>query len=378
MELTDLKLNSTTEVHVTDSLKAPLLGLKIKRLENTVAPEESRLIVYVDKSSKDTPTEERREYVFDLSENLKYSTQVSDEFLIRCDFNGSDLEMKSLVNRYIDTSNNILTTPTTEELNYSPIILFEGENYVYTNYQGANIELIYPKDDDLNRLYLSNAIYCLHKLNNSGEFSLNDIYFKDAFTKTEDKLNLVVDNVDISCITSKNNNFSLDEDGNLIVNTVTSNNDSINILDAYPVGSIYMSVNNENPSTIFGGTWEAWGAGKVPVGIDTTQTEFDTAEKTGGEKNHTLVADEMPLHTHTIASSGNHTHTYTGFIQCSVTSSATYTAIAHKRFDSDGTSTPASMNSSGAHTHTVASTGGSVAHNNLQPYITCYMWKRTA
>lgn len=52
----------------------------------------------------------------------------------------------------------------------------------------------------------------------------------------------------------------------------------------YPVGSIYLSTNNVNPGTIFGGTWEAWGGGRVPVGVVATDTDFNTANKTGGEK----------------------------------------------------------------------------------------------
>ena len=54
----------------------------------------------------------------------------------------------------------------------------------------------------------------------------------------------------------------------------------------YPVGSIYMSVNSTNPGTLFGGTWAAWGAGRVPVGFDSSQSEFDTVEETGGSKTH--------------------------------------------------------------------------------------------
>ena len=187
-----------------------------------------------------------------------------------------------------------------------------------------------------------------------------------------------VDNATIGCLTSKNDKFSLDEEGNLTVNSFTCNNVDFGILSVYPVGSIYLSVNNTNPSALFGGTWEAWGSGRCPIGVDTTQTEFDTVEKTGGEKEHTLITEEMPAHTHTIGSSGAHKHTYTGFIQCSASSSTSYMAIAHKRYTADGTATPASMNSSGGHTHTPTNTGGGQSHNNLQPYITCYMWKRVA
>lgn len=122
----------------------------------------------------------------------------------------------------------------------------------------------------------------------------------------------------------------------------------------YPVGSIYMSATLSTPAaveTALGGTWEAWGAGRVPVGVDTTQTEFNTVGKTGGEKTHTLTIDEMPRHQHQAG--------YTG------------SGTAQKIYGWYGTSGSAMAYESLA-------TGGSQAHNNLQPYITCYMYKRTA
>ena len=66
----------------------------------------------------------------------------------------------------------------------------------------------------------------------------------------------------------------------------------------YPVVSIYMSVNNTNPGTLFGGTWVTWGAGRVPVSVNTSDGDFSTVEKTGGEKTHTLSINEMPSHKH--------------------------------------------------------------------------------
>lgn len=124
----------------------------------------------------------------------------------------------------------------------------------------------------------------------------------------------------------------------------------------YPVGSIYMSVNNTNPSTLFGGTWEAWGTGRVPVGVDTSQNEFNAVEKTGGEKTHTLSVNEMPSHTHK-------QYTYTE-------------GPADYASGSDWSCRCVQFNTnSGGLT---SATGGNQPHNNLQPYITCYMWKRTA
>lgn len=153
----------------------------------------------------------------------------------------------------------------------------------------------------------------------------------------------------------------------------------------YPVGSIYMSVNATNPSTYFGGIWVAWGAGRVPVGINTADTNFATVEQTGGASTVTLTSTQIPSHTHAkgtlaTASAGAHTHTLnlqkTAWSGSSgnrvvVDSSSGYTALTNN-----------ATASAGAHTHTIsgsiAATGGGGAHSNLQPYIVCYMWKRTA
>lgn len=71
------------------------------------------------------------------------------------------------------------------------------------------------------------------------------------------------------------------------------------LLRVYPVGAIYTSVSPTNPSAIFGGTWVSWGSGRVPVGVNTEDTNFSTVEKTGG------VASNNFAHTHTV---NGHTH----------------------------------------------------------------------
>lgn len=156
----------------------------------------------------------------------------------------------------------------------------------------------------------------------------------------------------------------------------------------YPVGSIYMSVNSNNPSTYFGGTWVAWGSGRVPVGINTSDSNFSTVEKTGGASTVTLTTSQMPAHTHTFTGSsattnskGAHTHNVGRDSDGAAGSGAVYTVHSAGVSGADNTS-PTS--SAGAHTHTLtakgtnASTGGGGSHTNLQPYIVCYMWKRTA
>jgi|11_taG_2_1085331.scaffolds.fasta_scaffold15218_2 hypothetical protein len=125
---------------------------------------------------------------------------------------------------------------------------------------------------------------------------------------------------------------------------------------AYPVGSIYTSISSTNPATLLGvGTWAAFGAGRTLVGLDASQTEFDTVEETGGSKTHTLTEAEMPSHTHT--------YKYSDQDQVELIGS---------------TITDISEVDEGGSTRTTNSTGGGSAHNNLQPYITVYFWKRTA
>ena len=155
----------------------------------------------------------------------------------------------------------------------------------------------------------------------------------------------------------------------------------------YPVGSIYMSVSSTNPSTYFGGTWVAWGSGRVPVGINTSDSNFNTVEKTGGASAVTLTTSQMPSHTHTFTgsstttnSAGGHTHNI-GRDTDGGAGSSRYTVHSAGTSGAQATS-PTS--SAGAHTHSLtpkgknANTGGGGSHTNLQPYIVCYMWKRTA
>lgn len=120
----------------------------------------------------------------------------------------------------------------------------------------------------------------------------------------------------------------------------------------YPVGSVYINASvSTNPATLFGfGTWAAFGAGRVMVGLDAGQTEFDTAEETGGAKTHALTIAELAAHVHTVGAGAG-----------TAGSAGTQNNIAP-----DGTPL------------TTSSVGSGTAHNNLQPYITVYLWKRTA
>ena len=133
-------------------------------------------------------------------------------------------------------------------------------------------------------------------------------------------------------------------------------------LSAYPVGSIYISVNATNPGTIFGGTWEAWGAGRVPVGVNPNDGDFNAPNKTGGAKTVTLTEAQMPSHSH----SGRFLNAWTasGHGSGNWFASSAY----HWGSNQDYNDIPGVTNS----------VGGGKPHQNMPPYITCYMYKRTA
>ena len=142
----------------------------------------------------------------------------------------------------------------------------------------------------------------------------------------------------------------------------------------YPVGSIYINATNStNPGTLLGfGTWTAFGAGRVPVGFNSSDPLFDTAEETGGSKDAIVVS-----HTHTATSTSTvtdpgHSHTFSAD-----TTSGPDPLIGNVAGSNYNTNT-ATTGITVATTTTVASTGSSGTNANLQPYITVYMWKRTA
>ena len=141
-----------------------------------------------------------------------------------------------------------------------------------------------------------------------------------------------------------------DRAGNTIIPVV----DVINYL--YPVGSIYMSATMSTVAQVqaaFGGTWVKWGAGRVPVGVNTSETEFNTVEKTGGVKSVYVYEENLPV------SSVIRTNNFRQGSSCDTDN------VAYSSGWCNG-----SVGDSG-HTY-----GQSL--NNLQPYITCYMYKRTA
>jgi microcystin-dependent protein len=181
----------------------------------------------------------------------------------------------------------------------------------------------------------------------------------------------------------------------------------------YEVGDIYITTAATDPNTRFAGTtWVRFGAGRVLVGYDSTQTEFDTVEETGGAKTHTLSSAEIPSHYHSVdppatasgTESADHVHYDAGHSHAENSETWINASGSSNKFFSNGSSWWHNTQSVGgrgvvyvgtgyaslggrsaAHTHTTdiaafnsGTAGSGGAHNNLQPYIVVYMWKRTA
>lgn len=192
---------------------------------------------------------------------------------------------------------------------------------------------------------------------------MNNNYNK-YFTETESGLDIEANNINANCITSQNNKFSLDSEGNLIVNSITAAVNNLNVDAIYPVGSIYMSVNSTSPSTLFGGTWERI-QGRFLLGANDSSSAYN-AGKTGGtiSHNHSLNTD---------------------------------TAIASISLNNDGTieygETSVTANNKKTYRVTTGGTGGTISRetkwgaklygntsnsNNMPPFLAVYIWKRTA
>ena len=192
----------------------------------------------------------------------------------------------------------------------------------------------------------------------------NKEYVNDLFTKVEDDVNLEINNLNLSCMTSKDNKFNLDSDGNLTVKSINvlegNTLDVQNIFNiVYPIGSIYMSVNEVSPKVLFGGEWEKI-SGRVLIGegfpIKNNYDAFGSITvselnnlfelgKMGGEYSHALTKPENPRHNVVFAQGkGN-------FV-------AVYTPGKDGAFSAD-------------------EIGGN-RHNNMPPYLVVSMWKRIA
>ena len=172
----------------------------------------------------------------------------------------------------------------------------------------------------------------------------------------------------------------------------------------YPVGSVYISFNATDPSTLFGGTWQ-----RLKDTFLLANGDSYAPNTTGGSATKTISVDNLPSHTHSCSTVGNHTHTrgsmnITGSIRATdstevftsadeFTTSGALSVTNRTSIGSTYTSEGAGYqgisfnaqdgwsgetSSNGSHTHTIGNTGSSLPLNIMPPYKTVYMWQRTA
>ena len=180
----------------------------------------------------------------------------------------------------------------------------------------------------------------------------------------------------------------------------------------YPIGHILMTTNGRNPSNYLGGSWSPWGSGRVPVGVDQSDeairdVDFASAELIGGEKSHILTAAELPNHDHDIpelkgmtftefdengilTGDGVHNHYVAKYTESTLAKGTDFARWfdANRDLAHDGltqTLDDGLHGDGGDHAHKIKTYASKTSidekretagHSNMQPYITCYMWKR--
>ncbi|WP_049727656.1 DUF859 family phage minor structural protein [Dorea sp. D27] len=131
-------------------------------------------------------------------------------------------------------------------------------------------------------------------------------------------------------------------------------------LNLHPIGDIVFNTTGTNPGDIYGGEWLSWGKGRVPVGVDIANSRYNDSEIEGGEETHKLTVSEMPSHNHSLNKNVPYGIPYNN--------------------------TSGTNSNNGGNTHYgesynpfgIGNAGGGLSHNNMQPFVTCFMWKRTA
>lgn len=209
-------------------------------------------------------------------------------------------------------------------------------------------------------------------------------YILNAFTRQNNNTNLEVNNLNVDCITSRNNKFELDSEGNLTVKSIIAENGlSVNTVDilnlVYPIGSIYMSVTSTNPKSMFGGVWE-----QIKDKFLLCCGDSYLNGSIGGEANVILGVNNIPHHTHTFSGTtdGNGTHSHTGnTLEVRARDNTQPSSDTARPINSSANHYGVQItNDSGWHQHSYSGTtsglGGNQAHNNMPPYLAVYVWKR--
>lgn len=197
--------------------------------------------------------------------------------------------------------------------------------------------------------------------------------YEDYLTVTNDGLDIDANNIEANCITSHNNTFAMDSSGNLTCNSITTSTpiSTLTFNDVYPVGSIYLSVNDVNPGTLFTGTWEKItdrflvGAGSsYPLG----QAQ-GAASHSHTTPNHSHGAGNLYAAINFDASYMiNHYETNLGSWAPNARKSVGGSSLNFYNTQSEGTNVYGSTATDGG--------GNTSSESNIPPYIAVNIWKR--
>lgn len=144
----------------------------------------------------------------------------------------------------------------------------------------------------------------------------------------------------------------------------------------YPVGSIFLSANSTNPESYMGGKWTRFGNGRALVGVDETDSSFNVSSKTGGAKTHTLSKSEMPRHSHETRDVNGRKGYFWAWSAGGHPSPTLWIPGGNVSGGAMPRGGNPLMSKQSWEGYTTTDVGDSRAHNNLQPYITVYMWRR--
>ncbi len=186
-----------------------------------------------------------------------------------------------------------------------------------------------------------------------------ELYFKDCFTEVEEgKINAEFNKATLKCFDSKNQAFSMDCEGNLVVNSIITReggNTSLTINDIYPIGAFYFSSVEVDPSQLFGGVWE-----QVKDTFLLACGDKYPNSSIGGEEKHTLNINELPAHNHALDNSAG------SYVRLAYGGDAGYDVVGLNY-------SWGRVGSSYINTQTI---GSNQPHNNMPPYLAVYIWKR--
>jgi hypothetical protein len=137
----------------------------------------------------------------------------------------------------------------------------------------------------------------------------------------------------------------------------------------YPVGSVYISFNSADPSTLFGGTWE-----RLKDTFLLANGDAYAPNTVGGSATKNITVDNLPSHSHQLSADGNHAHAYQTPLRAidvdrGVGNSSLWSLDNNGLYETSW---------NGLHSHTVGATGSGLPLNIMPPYKTVYMWRRTA